>query len=78
MFPKTILHTPIRRSTQHTTLFAMQIVDRYVQWLQPGGQAAQWVSAMAEVRPTHISALSYRLEGNELIIQNAKCVKKLV
>ncbi len=32
---------------------------------------------MAEIRPTRISALSYRLKGNELIIQNAKRAKKL-
>jgi hypothetical protein len=57
---------------------ATRIVDCCVQWLQLGGQAAQWALAMAEVRPARISALSYRLEGDELIIHNAKCAKKLV
>jgi hypothetical protein len=33
---------------------------------------------MAEVRPARISGPSYRLEGDELIIHNAKCAKKLV
>ncbi len=33
---------------------------------------------MAEVHPAHISAPSYRLKDDELIIQNAKHVKKLV
>jgi hypothetical protein len=33
---------------------------------------------MVEVRPTHISAPFYCLEGNQLIIQNVKRVKKLV
>jgi hypothetical protein len=33
---------------------------------------------MAEVHPACISALSHRLKGDELIIQNAKCAKKLV
>jgi hypothetical protein len=33
---------------------------------------------MAEVRPTRIFAPSYRLEDDELIIQNAKRAKKLV
>jgi hypothetical protein len=33
---------------------------------------------MAEVRPDRIFASSYRLEGDELIIQNAKRAKKLV
>jgi hypothetical protein len=77
MFIKTILCTPIRGGTQHTTSFATQIVDHYIQWLQLGGQAAQWVLAMAEVCPARISAPSYRLEGDKLIIQNAKRAKKL-
>jgi hypothetical protein len=33
MFTKTILHTPIRSGIQHATLFAMQIIDRSVEWL---------------------------------------------
>jgi hypothetical protein len=33
---------------------------------------------MAEVRLARTSAPSYRLEGNELIIQNVKRAKKLV
>jgi hypothetical protein len=74
MFTKTILCTPIRGGTQHATSFA----NRCIQWVQPNGQAAQWASAMAEVRLTRISAPSYRLEGDELIIQNAKRAKKLV
>jgi hypothetical protein len=78
MFTKTILCTPIRGGTQQATWFATRIVDRYVQRLQPSDQIAQWVLAMAEVRLARISALSYRLEGDELIIQNAKHEKKLV
>ncbi|CAN5966239.1 unnamed protein product [Sphagnum jensenii] len=68
MFAKTILCTPICGGTQHATSFATRIVDLYVQWLQPGDQVAQWSSAMAEVRLARIFALSYRLEGDELII----------
>jgi hypothetical protein len=68
MLTKTILRTPNHGGTQHVTSFATQIVDRYVQWLQPGGQATQWASVMAEVHPACISAPSYRLEGDELII----------
>jgi hypothetical protein len=78
MFTKTILWITIRGGTQHVTLFATRIVHRCVQWLQPSGQAAQWESAMTKVRPACISASSYRLEGDELIIQNAKRAKKLV
>jgi hypothetical protein len=33
---------------------------------------------MAKLRPARISTPSYRLEGDELIIQNAKRTKKLV
>jgi hypothetical protein len=78
MFTKTILHTPIRGGTQHTMSFATRIVDGCVQWLQPNIEAAQWALPMAELRPPCISAPSYRLEGDELIIQNAKRAKKLV
>jgi hypothetical protein len=78
MSTKTILHTPIRDGTQHVVSFAMQNVNRSIQWLQPSGQAALWTSAMAEVRPTHISAPPYHLDIDELIIQNAKRLKKLV
>jgi hypothetical protein len=77
MFTKIILHTPICEGTQHTTSFATRIVNRYIQWLQLGGQAAQWALAMAEVRPARIFASSYRLEGDELIIQNGKRAKKV-
>jgi hypothetical protein len=78
MFTKTILRTPIRGGTQHATSFATRIVDPCVQWLQLGGQAAQWASAMAEICSARISAPSYRIKGDELIIQNAKHTKKLV
>ncbi|CAK9231288.1 unnamed protein product [Sphagnum troendelagicum] len=78
MFTKTILRTPIRGGTQHAISFATQIINRCVHLLQPGGQAAQWASTMAEVHLARISASSYRLEDDELIIQNAKRAKKLV
>ncbi len=78
MFSKTILRTPIRGGTQHAMSFTTRIVDRCVQWLQPRGQVAPWASAMAEVRPARISAPSYRLKRDELIIQNTRHVKKLV
>jgi hypothetical protein len=68
MFTKTILRTPIFDGTQHVTSFATRIIDHCVQWLQPSGQAAQWAVAMAEVHLARISAPSYYLEGDELII----------
>jgi hypothetical protein len=46
--------------------------------LQLGGQVAQWASTMPEIRPAYISTPSYRVEGDEFIIQNAKRAKKLV
>jgi hypothetical protein len=78
MFTKTILRTPIRGGTQHVTSFATRIIDHCIQWLQPSGQVAQWALVMAKVRSACISVPSYRLEGDELIIQNAKRAKKLV
>ncbi len=78
MFTKTILRTPIHGGTQHVTSFATRIVDRSVQWLQSGGQVAQWASAMVEVRQARIFAPPYRLEGDELIIHNPKRAKALV
>jgi hypothetical protein len=56
MFTKTILCMPIYGGTQHATSFTTQIIDRYIQWLHPRDQAAQWAGLAIGIVENHLTS----------------------